>query len=356
MGKEGYVNVPFFIYLVVAFRNHEPKSYSMKAFGPFMFVILVLAVVSGCRESLRSDGGLIVRLEIPKEGFAQSVVDTAIQVLKNRVLLCSPYATIEVSSDREEIYIEMPEVRDTALVPDYLLKKGDMYIYETYEYVDLMGNLLKANEYLTSKNFFGYDLGINHHTNRYGYYDTVAVDTQSLFFVLVPAIDYEKHPVPGATVGYSIAADTPLVNTLLNKPDVRGLFPHDLRLVWGYESGGAYPLVALKVNDQALHLTRVVLKDAKVGANGYSIIFQFQESYHKVFERMTSENLNKCLAHTLDNKVLSAANVMSVVSGGSPELSGHTDPIENLAIAGICIYGQLNVPFHIKELKVVKAG
>jgi SecD/SecF fusion protein len=76
----------------------------------------------------------------------------------------------------------------------------------------------------------------------------------------------------------------------------------------------------------------------------------------QIWRRMTSANINRCIAIVVDGKVVSYPRVQSEVTGGNTEITGSFTLSEAQALAAILSSGGGKLPLSLKiaELKTEK--
>ncbi|MGV3538219.1 MAG: protein translocase subunit SecDF [Rufibacter sp.] len=168
-------------------------------------------------------------------------------------------------------------------------------------------------------------------------------------------------PMPGG-LGTNVR-DTAKVNALFAKPEVRALFPQNLRFVWGVK-----PIVA---NDGAEFLELYAVKkgrDGKAPLTG-EYIADARQDYDqsgrpevtmsmnaagaKKWQRLTGENIGRQVAIVLDDYVYSAPVVQSEISGGNSSISGSFSIEEAQDLANILKAGKMPAPTRIVEEAIV---
>lgn len=104
-------------------------------------------------------------------------------------------------------------------------------------------------------------------------------------------------------------------------------------------------------------LTGADLTDARVQMdaqnNTFYVSIRFNKKGGKVFARITGENVNKRLAIVLDNKVYSAPNIESKITGGSAIITGRFSDAEAHDLAIVLRAGALPAPVKIIEERTV---
>ncbi|MNV05039.1 preprotein translocase subunit SecD [compost metagenome] len=134
--------------------------------------------------------------------------------------------------------------------------------------------------------------------------------------------------------GYVEEEDIQSVNSILNHPEVKAMFPKDLQFMWSFgveetlNYKKIYALYALKIPQGGeAKIDGRHIKDAFASISDYNnrpiiSLSMTQEGAHD-WEIMTRDNLNRCIAITLDKKVLSCPKVIGKISGGQTEISGN---------------------------------
>jgi preprotein translocase subunit SecD len=135
---------------------------------------------------------------------------------------------------------------------------------------------------------------------------------------------------------------------------VAGRIPPDSQILPDVEGGQPVPLLVKK---RAL-VTGEMLTGASQSFDQYNrpaISFRFNGLGAQRFAEATSQNVGKRFAIVLDNKVLSAPNILEPITGGSGEITGNftTDTAGNLAL--MLRSGALPAPLNIIEQRTVGA-
>lgn len=205
--------------------------------------------------------------------------------------------------------------------------------------------------------------------------DTTALDQSfedfakdnPFFAVLSPAIyqNTEGNYVPGEgpIVGYAAIKDTAKVNQYLRMPEISGLFPNKLKLLWtakpSDEAGKFLQLIAIKVEsrDGNAPLEGDVITDAfqdfsQLGGSP-EITMRMNPIGAKTWKLLTADNIGRSVAIVLDNYVYSFPNVNQEISGGVSSISGNFTIEEAKLIANILKAGKLPAPARIVEEAVV---
>lgn len=188
-----------------------------------------------------------------------------------------------------------------------------------------------------------------------------------LFAVLQPAIGQngqgQMEYMRGPVVGYAQIKDTAKINNYLNMPQVKAVFPKNLRLLWTVkpmdEKSNFLSLVAIKVNsrDGEAPLEGDAIADANqdFGQMNHSpeISMTMNAEGAKKWKKLTGENIGKSIAIVLDNYVYSFPTVQGEISGGRSSITGRFDINEAKDLANILKAGKLPAPARIVEEAVV---
>ena len=183
-----------------------------------------------------------------------------------------------------------------------------------------------------------------------------------LFAVLQPSSNQDEL-IDRATVGYSHKKDTGKVNYYLNLPQVKTLFPRDLKFYWTFkpvdEAENFFQLVAIKATgrDGRAPLTGDVITNARAefGQQGSNAEVSMSMSVEgaKIWARITKENLNREVAIVLDGYVYSYPTVNSEIKNGNSQITGQFTIQEAQDLANVLKSGKLPAPARIIEEAIV---
>jgi len=186
-----------------------------------------------------------------------------------------------------------------------------------------------------------------------------------LFAILRPKVDNEGKLLKGAAVGISHFKDTSKVNYYLNLPQIRGIFPPDVKFAWEikalpYDKTNSYfQLVAIKVTkrDGTAALTGDVITNAReeYGQNKATaeVTMSMNGEGSREWARITKDNIGKDVAIVLDGYVYSHPVVQSEIRGGSSQITGNFTITEAKDLANILKSGKMPAPAKIIEESVV---
>ncbi|TVQ11501.1 MAG: protein translocase subunit SecDF [Bacteroidetes bacterium] len=165
----------------------------------------------------------------------------------------------------------------------------------------------------------------------------------------------------GPMVGSAAIQDTARVNTYLRQPNIRALFPREMKLLWTIKpQGGAenvLQLIAIKVPTRGEPpLTGDVIVDARqdfTPAGGVEVTMAMNSEGAREWRRLTAANIGKSIAIVLDDYVYSFPNVNVEISGGRSSISGGFTVAEAQDLANILRAGSLPAPARIVEEAIV---
>ncbi len=189
-----------------------------------------------------------------------------------------------------------------------------------------------------------------------------------LFYHLSPNLDQNNAPAAGPRVGYARTSDTSIVNTYLNRKDIKQLFPPRTRFLWeampieGTEN--LFYLYAIKVpKGGRAELEGDVVTDARVGADPLgnpTVNMNMNSTGANTWKKMTArlskgdgKGNKSAVAVVLDGLVYSAPTVQGEIPGGRTEITGRFTQQEAGDLAGVLKAGKLPAPLHIIEEAIV---
>lgn len=143
------------------------------------------------------------------------------------------------------------------------------------------------------------------------------------------------HPAGENAFGYVKKSDIDRVDSILSLPEVKKHFPKDLQFMWSFGPEearmtgleGMYALYAVKVPegnkapiDSKYITTAEATIDERTNSPIINITMNDQGSHD--WELLTRKNIGRCIAITIDHKVLSCPRVVSEIAGGETQISG----------------------------------
>jgi SecD/SecF fusion protein len=321
------------------------------------------------------------------EDEANDAIDNAFNVLRNRI---DRFGVVQPNishlQPRGRILVELPGVKDPQRVRDLLQGTANLEFWETYENSEVIGYLVQANEYLKSiqpaetKTATDTTAAAQETAGEKSLLERVSSDTATakeastleeftrqnpLFGLLRPNVTQDGQPVPGCLVGFAAGKDTARVNSYLKMNQVKSIFPRELKFYWSQnpykydESKTLYELHAIKVTtrDGRAPMTGDVITAARpsTGVTGSDIKVDFSMNGEgaKIWQRMTRDNIGRCIAVVLDDYVRSYPRVQNEITGGNTEITGDFTLEEAEDLANILKSGKMPAPARIIQDTVV---
>jgi len=286
-----------------------------------------------------------------------------------------------------QILIELPGQTDPQRVRELLQGTANLEFWETYENSEIIGYLSQANsllkEILDSQQKI--ETAEEQPVEEVVAADTTEKEDQSLldlieqdtmqsaaattiegftlqnplFGILNPRVTAQGEALPSSMVGLASGKDTAKVNNYLNMNQVRAFFPRDVRFLWSQnpykydESQTLYELHAIKITtrDGRPPLSGDVITSARpssgITGSEVKVDFSMNAEGAKTWQRMTRENINRCIAVVLDGYVRSYPRVQNEITGGSTEITGDFTIEEADDLANILKSGKLPAPARI---------
>jgi SecD/SecF fusion protein len=318
-----------------------------------------------------------------------SAIDNAFNILRNRIDrfgVVQPNITQLATKGR--ILISLPGQTDEKRVRELLQGTANLEFWETYENSEVIGYLSSANNLLkeiqdnarksetaqavtTQETTTASDTTQKENQNLL---DLIGKDTTQaakastleeftvqnpLFGLLNPRVTAQGEPLKGCMVGLASGKDTAKVDSYLAMNQIKALFPRDLKFYWSQspykydETKTYYELHAIKVTtrDGRAPLGGDVITGARPssGITGAEVKVDFTMNAEgaKTWQRMTRENIGRCIAVALDGYVRSNPVVQNEIPGGSTEITGDFTIEEADDLANILKSGKLPAPARI---------
>lgn len=319
------------------------------------------------------------------------------------------------------ILVELPGIKEPERVRKLLQSSAKLEFFRTYNEVEIYNALLEANE--RSRRLFGDEIiadtndaeaidplleGIQDETSVEGVEEelslTDALDSVEEGSLLERAESLETDVDPGEEqgledflrenplfglinigytfgqneqgqaipanhplIGYVVAKDTARVNRMLKHPQIRTLFPRDLRFMWTVDTrtldlqDGTSPeyhqLIAIRTernNTPALGGEKVVNAFQDFEQSGEaSVTMMMNSEGAQIWRRLTANNIKRVIAIALDGYIYSYPTVQDEIPGGRSSITGNFDLEEAKDLANILKSGKLPAPAHIVQEEVV---
>ena len=183
-----------------------------------------------------------------------------------------------------------------------------------------------------------------------------------LFTVLTPYVDNEMRAVPGSTIGVAAVKDTSKVNSYLARPQVKILFPADLRFYWDHKTmtnnEGFVELHAVKATREGgASLSGKYITNANMAygqfQNEAEVHFSMNAEGAKRWANLTRENVGKQIAIILDGYIVSSPNVSSEIKGGSSTITGNFSQNEATDLANTLKSGKMDAKARVESSEVI---
>lgn len=146
-----------------------------------------------------------------------------------------------------------------------------------------------------------------------------------------------------AMIGYFRKSDKNEVDSIINSEDALASLPPGIRLLWSYSPennyhGDFYSLYALKEENGPASNLGQYITDARTEFDehmGGIIYLKFNNKGTELFGRLTSDNLGRELAITVDDKVMSAPRIWDKITSGNAQITGSYDEATCKTLAAI---------------------
>jgi SecD/SecF fusion protein len=300
--------------------------------------------------------------------LASSSMDGVEQIMERRINqfgVAQPNIQKDPSNNR--LYIELPGVQDEATVAEKLQSTANLQFFETYFPGDVASQWQQATGLSRQK-----ETEVKEDTDTLAVAETDSLDslkpaenkTESLSTIggsQKGLADYVK-TAGNFAMGYVSPVDKSAVDAILKRRDILDLFPEDLKFMWSADmervddktKEKAYFLYAIKVPEDGK--AKVGGKDIKTASTGYddqngkiTVDLQMTVEGADKWAMMTSDNVNRIVAITMDDVVYSAPRVINAITGGQTQISGSFTIDEARDLAGLLNGGALPAPCVIKE-------
>lgn len=318
-----------------------------------------------------------------------TAIDNAFNILRSRI---DRFGVVQPNitrlATRGQILIELPGQTDPQRVRELLQGTANLEFWETYENSEIIGSLSQANNLL--KEILDSSREDETLEEEEPVEEVVAMDTTEqedqalldlieqdtmetaaattleefteqnpLFGILNPRVTAQGEALQSSMVGLASVKDTAKVNDYLDMNQIKALFPRDVKFLWSQnpykydESQTLYELHAIKVTtrDGRPPLSGDVITGARpsTGLTGSEVKVDFTMNAEgaKTWQRMTRENIGRCIAVVLDGYVRSYPRVQNEITGGSTEITGDFTIEEADDLANILKSGKLPAPARI---------
>jgi SecD/SecF fusion protein len=343
---------------------------------------------------------------------AEDAVKRTEQVLRKRIdNLGVVQPNIQRLSGGDRIIVELPGIKDKSRVRKILQGTAKLEFWETFDNAEIYFAIEKANDLLKSDKkstsdtsdatvapeaksaeelLFSDEPTIDSSATdtaadplaELGLTDTTKADSavtdpnqsfedfareNPLFGLLRPNIAQDPQsgqyfPAKGSAIGFANIKDVEKVNALLERKDIKKLFPPRIKFLWAakpYDDREEFlQLFAIKVTSREgiapLEGDAVINATVETDAMGNpEVTLIMNATGAQKWRLLTKENVGKSIAIVLDGFVYSAPNVQSEIKGGRSSISGRFTMEEADDLSNILKAGKLPAPSNIIEEAVV---
>lgn len=292
--------------------------------------------------------------------IASSSMDGVEQIMNRRINqfgVAQPNIQKDPANNR--LYIELPGVQDEATVAAKLQSTANLQFFETYFPTEIANQWQQATMTSRQKEVKSEDLAPADST------DTLKPASLSALSDLGGSqkglADYVKS-AGNYALGFVSPEDKSAVDAILNRSDIISIFPEDLKFMWSADLENidtkskekAYMLYAVRVPETGK--AKVGGKDIKTASTGYdqtngkiTVDLSMTEEGADKWAMMTSDNVDRIVAITMDDVVYSAPRVINAITGGNTQISGSFTIDDAKDLAGLLNGGALPAPCVIKE-------
>ena len=280
---------------------------------------------------------------------------------------------IQLDENKGIISVELAGATDPDRVRKYLQSSANLQFWEVYNIQELSNSLTNADKVLQKY------LNGEKDSATLAKQDSTADSLSSalnrnplrILRFNQPQQDAKGQVQYPSALAAALLKDTATFNSYLNIAAVRNQFPGNLKFAWGKlnydDNGKALPyleLYAIKTipgNDKA-KLEGEVITDARQDYDPVTggVVVEMSMNKHgaDVWGKMTTDNVGKPIAITLDDVVYSAPVVNGPITGGNSQITmgnrGSGQVVsEATDLANILKSGKLNAPARIVQEQVV---
>lgn len=306
------------------------------------------------------------------ETEVDNAIDRAFQILRTRI---DRFGTSQPNIQRlgasGRIQIELPGVDNPQRVRKLLQGVAKLEFWEVYNMNELQPTIFAINQKLLAiekaeQEKSATDLGTeltassdeaNELANQLAAGDTTAADSTDLSSTVSTFLSLMKND--GSNMYFSLR-DTGKINRVLKSEEIQQAIPRNTKFAWGVkpvDDTEDLVLYGIKIprNGQS-SLTGEVITDARLSIDERgqpAVSMQMSSIGAKQWKKMTSENIGRRLAATLDNYVYTAPVVQGEIPNGNTQISGSFTNEEAIDLSNILKAGSLPAPTRIVEEAVV---
>lgn len=265
---------------------------------------------------------------------------------------------INLDENKGIIQVELAGIKDPERVRKFLQSSANLQFWETYRIDELDKSITAA------------DKSLQNYLNGIAEGDTSKVKDTSLaaknqyplirlMNPIAPQQDQKTGKLSFAPYfGQVLLQDTAALNAYLSNPVVKNNLPGNVKFMYGLEEKGAkgnqrflaiYAIKTVPGTDKA-PLEGDAVTDASQQYDQLgkpSVNIKMNPTAAKIWARMTSRNVGRSVAISLDDMVYSAPNVNGPIEGGDTEIAGSFTVEQATDLAGVLTSGKLDAPAKI---------
>lgn len=270
---------------------------------------------------------------------------------------------INLDANKGIINVELAGIKDPERITKFLQSSANLQFWEVYRIDELAKSLQVADANLQS-----YLNGISAGDSSKLKDTLLAKQNQNPFFRVINPIDVQKDASGkqyfAPAIGNVALQDTAAFYSYINNDVVKSALPGDVKFLLGIEEKSTkgnqrfFPLYAIKTipgSEKALlegdAVANATQQFDQVGKP--SISMQMNPTGTKTWARLTTKNVGRPIAITLDDIVYSAPNVNGPIEGGNSEISGSFTVEQAKDLSQILTSGKLDAPAKIVAMQVV---
>jgi len=293
------------------------------------------------------------------EGYLRKIISSSmdgVEQIMNRRINQFGVAQPNIQKDpaTNRLYIELPGVQDENTVAKKLQSTANLEFYETYMPSQFQVQWQEASRISKQAE---QEIALEEDTTAKEEeltLNSMSSKSKGLAELITSVGDY--------AVGYVSPENKTTVTTLLRRKDVQAVLPADIEFMWSADpekiddksSKTAYFLYACKIPESGK--SRVNGQHISKASTGYdqrdgkiTVDLEMTVEGSDEWGRMTSENVGRVVAITMDSVVYSAPRVINPITTGNTQISGSFTFQEAQDLAGLLNGGALPAPCVIKE-------
>ncbi|MBC7935910.1 MAG: protein translocase subunit SecDF [Rhizobacter sp.] len=267
---------------------------------------------------------------------------------------------INLDENKGIIQVELAGIKDPERVRVFLQSSANLQFWETHRIDEIYEKVVAADKSL--QNYLnGVADGDSTKANDSQLLAKNQAPLLSLMKPIGPQQDQKTGKVSYAPYfGAVPLQDTGALNAYLANPIVIAKLPANLKFMYGLEEKGSkvagtvrtIPLYAIKTipgSDKA-SLEGDAVTDASQQYDQMgkpSVNIKMNPAASRIWARMTTKNIGRSVAISLDDMVYSAPNVNGAIEGGDTEIAGSFTVEEATDLAGVLTSGKLDAPAKI---------